>query len=127
MSDSKRFDPPRALRITNRGRDQLITIKRRTGIENWNTICRWALTLSLREATDPPQIDQSGDSNVEMSWEVFGGPRREYYRAIVAHRMVKKDIQQTLSEYLRSHVHRGIQMMSGQGVFSDIREMVRQG
>jgi DNA sulfur modification protein DndE len=123
MQRSNWLEPPRSVRITNRGRDQLITIKRRTGIENWNTICRWGLVLSLREMTDPPGMDQSGDSSVEMSWEVFGGPRREFYRALAVHRMIERGVNDNLSDYLRIHIHRGIQMMSGRDQYMSIRSL----
>jgi DNA sulfur modification protein DndE len=35
--------PVETVRISKQGRDQLIKIRRQTGIENWNIICRWAL------------------------------------------------------------------------------------
>ena len=38
-----------SIRISKSGRDQLITLKRRTGIENWNVICRWAFCASSAE------------------------------------------------------------------------------
>jgi DNA sulfur modification protein DndE len=114
------FDTPKSIRITNRGRDQLITIKRRTGLEHWNVISRWALALSLKESTAPPKLDQSGDSNVEMTWEVFGGGRRDLWHAITIQRFSEEPgTHENLAQFLRAHVHRGIQMMAAQGQSED--------
>ena len=39
------------VRTSEKGKTQLITLKRRTGIQNWNVLCRWAFCISLK---DPP-------------------------------------------------------------------------
>ena len=44
------------IRISRTARDQLITLKRRTGIMHWNVLCRWALCRSLAEPAPPPAI-----------------------------------------------------------------------
>ena len=54
-------------------KEKLIRIKSRTGIQNWNIICRWALCWSLNESTIPGGVDPQSDSNVEMSWFTFAG------------------------------------------------------
>jgi DNA sulfur modification protein DndE len=36
-----------SVRVSKQARDQLITLRRRTGIENWNVVCRWAFCASL--------------------------------------------------------------------------------
>jgi len=119
-------DAPRTVRITNRGRDQLITIKRRTGLEHWNVISRWALALSLRENTPPPKLDQSGDSNVEMSWDVFSGGRRELWHAVTIQRFTEEPgTHENLGQFIRAHVHRGIQMMSAQGQSESIQTVLQ--
>ena len=38
-------------------KEKLIRIKSRTGIQNWNIICRWALCWSLNEETIPGGVD----------------------------------------------------------------------
>ena len=64
------------IRLSNQTKDQLIRLKTRTGISQWNILCRWAFCLSLKEPAHPTPIDIPTDSNVEMSWFVFGGERR---------------------------------------------------
>ena len=124
MSTSK-FDHPKSLRITSRGRDQLITIKRRTGIQNWNTICRWAFALSLREPTPPSKVDDSGDSSVEMSWDVFGGVARDQWYAVGLQRFTEEPgSYESFAQFFRAHVHRGIQMMSAAGQAVSISDLM---
>ena len=58
-------------------KDRLIRIKAKTGIQNWNVLCRWALCWSLAEPSIPGGIDPLSDSNVEMDWSTFAGEYSE--------------------------------------------------
>ena len=69
------------IRLSSQAREQLIRLKTRTGIGQWNILCRWAFCLSLREPTPPTPIDVPADSNVEMTWPVFAGEHHELYLA----------------------------------------------
>ena len=41
------------IRLSQQAKDQLIKLKRVTGIEHWNVLCRWALCVSAdRTAQD---------------------------------------------------------------------------
>ena len=64
-------------------KDRLIRIKAKTGIQNWNIICRWALCWSLAEPTPPGGIEPLSDSNVEMDWSTFAGEYSEIYEEIM--------------------------------------------
>ncbi len=55
----------------------------RTGVPHWNVICRWAFCLSLKQASPPAPLDIQGDSNVELTWQVFGGDVNEIYLALL--------------------------------------------
>ena len=59
------------VRISQRGKDQLVKLKRITGIRNWNVLCRWALATSLADPTVPLVRDVKTDSNIEMTWRTF--------------------------------------------------------
>lgn len=63
-------------------KDRLIRIKAKTGIQNWNVLCRWALCWSLAEPSIPGGVDPLSDSNVEMDWSTFAGEYSEIYEAI---------------------------------------------
>ena len=76
----------RQFTLSAQAKEQLICVKARTGIQHWNILCRWALCLSLREPTLPVDVDIPADSNVELSWHVFGGEFHELYEALVIQR-----------------------------------------
>lgn len=99
------------IRVSSQAKDQLIRLKTRTGVEQWNILCRWAFCLSLKEATPPTPIDIPADSNVEMTWHVFGGEFHELYLAVLKERCVRDGLEvsaETLNRQFRLHLHRGI-------------------
>ena len=77
-------------RLSAQAREQLIRLKTRTGITQWNILCRWAFCLSLRQPTPPTPIEIPSDSNVEMTWQVFGGEAHELYLALLKARCVQE-------------------------------------
>jgi DNA sulfur modification protein DndE len=52
------------IRLSKQAREQLIRLKRHTGIEHWNVLCRWAFCRSLAEPSVPPPAKIPADSNV---------------------------------------------------------------
>lgn len=117
----------RHFKLSGQAKDQLIRLKTRTGIEHWNTLCRWGFCLSLREETPPTPIEVPADSNVEMSWQVFGGEHAELYLALLIERMVKDKIELTereLSRQFRLHLHRGIGYLAAPGYVQSICDLV---
>ena len=99
-------------------KEKLIRIKSKTGIQNWNTICRWALCWSLNEDTIPGGIDPQSDSNVEMSWLTFAGEYHEIYQDGLG------DDPDTLLRYFRLHLNRGINHYSSRDVIKDIHDLL---
>ena len=71
------------VRVSRRAKDQLVKLKRVTGIQHWNVLCRWGFCLSLSEPGVPPATEIPSDSNVEMSWRVFGGRHADLYMALL--------------------------------------------
>lgn len=41
------------IKLSNVSKDRLGRLKGKTGIKNWNVLCRWALCYSLSENTMP--------------------------------------------------------------------------
>lgn len=76
------------VRLSNQAKERLIRLKGKTGIQNWNVLCRWALCLSLSEHSIPADQDIPADSNVEMSWHVFAGEYHELYSAAIKQRCI---------------------------------------
>ena len=116
------------LRISEKGKRQLVTLKRHTGIKNWNVLCRWALCVSLSEETTPPVIQIPADSNVEMSWVVFGGVNADVFAAALNVRCLIDGLdndEATLSQQLRLHVHRGLGYLAGSSNAKSIADLLK--
>ncbi|ANB25580.1 DNA sulfur modification protein DndE [Alteromonas stellipolaris] len=99
------------IRLSEKQKQQLIRLKSRTKIDNWNVLCRWALCMSLAEETAPPFEDIPSDSNVEMSWKVFAGEYADVYLAALrqAYEQQKAHIGNMLfGDFLKLHLNRGI-------------------
>src|SRR5437764_14902609 len=116
------------IRLSGQGRDQLIRLKRRTGITQWNILCRWAFCLSLRQGTPPTPIEVPADSNVEMSWQVFGGECQELYLALLKERCERDGLgtsEEVLGRQLRLHLHRGIGYLAAPQSIRSIGDLVQ--
>ena len=104
------------IRLSQQGRDQLIKLKRHTGIKHWNVLCRWALCTSLADPTPPLVRDIVTDSNVEMNWKTFAGQYGPTNRALIKERAKREEGSSETDALARSahaHIHRGVGMLSG--------------
>jgi DNA sulfur modification protein DndE len=61
------------IKLSQTAKDQLLKLRRHTKIDQWNILCRWAFCRSLAEPTIPSPVPIPADSNVELTWKVFGG------------------------------------------------------
>jgi DNA sulfur modification protein DndE len=116
------------VRLSAQARDQLIRLKTRTGITQWNMLCRWALCLSLKQPTPPTPVEIPADSNVEMTWQVFGGEAQELYLALLKERCVADGMgtsDEVLGRQLRLHLHRGISYLATPQAVRWIADLVR--
>jgi DNA sulfur modification protein DndE len=105
----------------------LIRLKTRTGIGQWNILCRWAFCLSLAEAT-PPTVEIPADSNVEMSWLVFGGEHYALFLALLKTRCVRDGLDtgdKTWLHQFRLHLHRGIGYLAAPNRIRGIGDLVQ--
>jgi DNA sulfur modification protein DndE len=104
------------IRLSQTARDQLVTLKRRTGIAHWNVLCRWALCRSLAEPAPPPAVKLVLDSSVEMTWRVFAGDQGDVLWALVRFRCHIDGLdldEETFANQFRLHLHRGIGYLVG--------------
>jgi len=111
------------IRLTQTARDQLITLKRRTGIAHWNVLCRWAFCRSLAEPAVPPAVRLALDSNVEMTWRVFAGNHGDELWALLRYRCHQDGLSlddETLAQQFRLHLHRGVGYLVGDPRVTDI-------
>ena len=103
--------PVETIRISRQGREQLVKLKRNTGIPHWNILCRWALCASLREQTPPQETSERLDGGVEMAWKVLVGDHGDVYAAIVLERASRDGFDVTAEgagRCIRAHIHRGL-------------------
>lgn len=99
------------IRLSQQAKEQLTRLKRWTGIQNWNVLCRWAFCVSLAEPTVPPKTKILIDSSVEMTWKVFGGSYQDVYLALLKERCHRDGLgvsDDILAIQFRLHLHRGI-------------------
>lgn len=109
-------------------KERLIRMKARTGIQNWNILCRWALCWSLSEPSIPGGVDPLSDSNVEMDWSTFAGEYAEIYEALLRQRCIKDglgDDDSTIIRYFRLHLNRGINHYSTRDVLKGSKDLLR--
>jgi DNA sulfur modification protein DndE len=126
--------PIQTIVATPRGSSQLKSLKVLTGIRNWNTLMRWAVTASLREESSPPPFgkdvkdttsdhqESTGDTGkklkldevVSVNWHIFAG---DYSDEIAAAFWIRHR-QETLktgeiepAEYFKRHLQRGLNII----------------
>jgi DNA sulfur modification protein DndE len=109
------------VKVSDKARQQLINIKKRTGIQNWNVICRWAFATSLAE--DSKVLDENiiANSSVEMTWKTFTGGHEKLYLALLLTKAQKDKWaadHEALNTYFKLHLHRGISYLNGKSAES---------
>lgn len=116
------------IRLGQQSRDQLIRLKRITGIDNWNVLCRWAFCLSVADKNPPPRQKSIGETAVDISWKTFAGDHADIYAALLiqrAHEEGRPANRETLSELVRIHITRGIGFLTARRQMESIRDMLK--
>lgn len=115
------------VRLSNQAKEKLSRLKGKTGIKNWNILCRWALCYSLKEGTVPTDVLIASDSNVEMLWYTFAGEYSELYEALVKAWCISKNISsddETVAKYFKLHLERGISYLSGTNFIKSLDDLL---
>jgi DNA sulfur modification protein DndE len=122
------MEPPiDRIKLSQTAKDQLIKLKRVTKIDQWNILCRWALCRSLAEPTSPSPVPIPADSNVEMTWQTFGGESADLLIIALKQRCYKDGLsidQETLATQFRLHLHRGIGYLAGDPNIKRIEDLI---
>ncbi len=116
------------IKLSQSGKDQLVRLKRKTGVKNWNVLCRWGFCRSLAEASMPSPVPIPSDSSVEMTWKTFGGPQAAVYMALLKQRCHDDGLELTdesLNTNFRLHLHRGIAYLAGDKTLQRIEDMAQ--
>ena len=119
--------PIEHIRLSQSAKDQLIKLKRYTKIEQWNILCRWAFCRSLAEPSIPSPVPIPADSNVELTWRVFGGDIADLLLIALKQRCYNDGLgtePETLAHQFRLHLHRGIGYLAGDPHLKKIENLV---
>ena len=117
------------IRLSQQAKDQLTQLKRKTKLNHFNEICRWAFCLSLAEVSAPSVKNLRSDSPLEMSWRVFGGKYQDIYLALLKQRCFNDSLAldpETLAEQLKLHLHRGIGYLAADTELKNISHLLRK-
>ncbi len=99
------------VRLSAIAKQQLSTLKRRTGIEHYNVICRHALCASLANATEVPDETLQYNGGIEIEWKTFAGEAESTLMNMLLVRAVDEDGKlsaMSVRRVLQAHVHRGL-------------------
>jgi DNA sulfur modification protein DndE len=99
------------IRLSAAARNQLITLKRRTGIEHNNALCRHALCMSLANPSVPPDEDHGFAGGLEIDWRTFTGGQESLYTNLLKVRLMSENrptSELNVQATLVRHVHRGL-------------------
>ncbi len=113
--------------ICETAKEQLIQLKRNTKIEQWNILCRWAFSCSLAEPSMPTSLPVSKNSNVELTWEVFGGEIADILLIALKQRCYQDGLgtePEILKQQFRLHLYRGIGYLAGNDNLKNIEDLI---
>lgn len=96
------------VRLSSGAKQQLITLKRRTGIEHYNVLCRHALCASLAQDSELPDEVFNFSGGLEIDWETFAGEPSDVYIDLICMRHRIPSNSPELKKLLTLHVHRGL-------------------
>jgi DNA sulfur modification protein DndE len=119
------MEPPiDRIKLSQSAKDQLTKLKRNTKIDQWNILCRWAFCRSLAEPSIPSPVPIPQDSNVEMTWRVFGGDIADILLIALKQRCHNDGLpldKETLATQFRLHLHRGIGYLAGDQILKRLK------
>lgn len=122
------MEPPiERFKLSQTAKEQLTKLKRYTKIDQWNILCRWAFCRSLAEPSIPSPVPIPADSNVELTWRVFGGEMSEILVLALKQRCYNDGLsldKETLVTQFRLHLHRGIGYLAGDPNIKKIEDLI---
>jgi DNA sulfur modification protein DndE len=113
------------VRISAVGKQQLSTLKRRTGIEHYNVICRHALCASLANATKVPPEALQYSGGLEIDWMTLAGEAESTLTNLLIVRALAEETETSptaVRKVLQAHLHRGLAYL-----VSDPNSLVAKG
>lgn len=105
------------IRLTAAAKIQLSTLKRRTGIEHNNALCRHALCTSLNNPALLPDEVLNFSGGLDIEWRTFTGNYEAVYYNLVAMRLLNDGHKVNVAlvkEAVTLHTHRGLSLLVGE-------------
>jgi DNA sulfur modification protein DndE len=105
------------IRLGPATKTRLSTLKRRTGVDNWNVLCRWAFCLSLSDNTPVGERHDDPGAGIEMTWKTFAGDFSPLYMALLAQNAESVSLQldeRIATSLVRQHISRGVTRLVSQ-------------
>lgn len=99
------------VRLSASARQHLITLKRRTGVEHYNVLCRHALCASLANPSPAPDENIQFSGGLEIDWKTFAGEAEATYLNLLIIRCQTDEGEcsgDAVRRTLTRHVHRGL-------------------
>ena len=103
------------VKLSAAAKQQLSTLKKRTGIEHYNVICRHALCSSLANESKVPDETIQFAGGLEIDWKVFAGDSADTLLNILISRALIDDGDSSaanIRKTLTGHVHRGLSYLT---------------
>jgi DNA sulfur modification protein DndE len=99
------------VRLTAGAKQQLSTLKRRSGIEHYNVIGRHALCASLANKTKVPNEALQFSGGLEIDWRTFAGDLDATLTNLLILRAIAEEgtpSPSAVRKVLHAHLHRGL-------------------
>jgi DNA sulfur modification protein DndE len=103
------------VKISAAAKQQLTTLKKRTGIEHYNVICRHALCASLANESKIPDENMQFSGGIEIDWKVFAGESHDTLLNILIYRALFDDGDSSIDNIRKTltvHLHRGLSYLA---------------
>jgi len=107
--------PIDSVRLTATERDLLLKIKRKTGIDSWNVLCRWGLALGLKENNPHMRKPHAKRDAIEIKWETFAGKQSAIITSLVQlgfAKQISKNNGAQIADFFYSRLEDGIRTLS---------------
>jgi DNA sulfur modification protein DndE len=103
------------VRLSAKDKDTLIRIKKRTGLEHWNELCRIAYCRSLANPSPLIVTQSTSTTALDIEWKTFAGNYHNELSSITTVRAHQDNIdinsKEALASYFKAHLERGIASM----------------
>lgn len=113
------------VRLSQSDKDSLIKIKRKTGVDSWNVLCRWSLTIALAQSNAVYTKTLEKRDSIEIKWDTFAGKYEPFYLGLLQIcylKYTRRHSELSPNEFFHSALSKGISILfrkvSQLGVFA---------